>query len=237
MKQLLLKILRSPTLRYSGAFIALQELLKFYPHEDLIRNTLNFVANCKIEGDYLEFGVYRGNHFIATYKLAEKCGLDQMRFFAFDSFEGLPPVSGEDKFAPPQFKEGEFRCDQETFSKILRTNRINMDRVSITAGWFNETLTNSKREELGLKRAAIVWIDCDFYESTVPCLDFITPLVQDGTVIIFDDWFCFRGSPKYGQQRAFREWLEVNPSIRASEFYKYGWHGNSFILHSYDKPL
>lgn len=231
MKELLLKVLRAPRLRYSGGFIALQQLLRFYPFEDTIKHTMDFVANCKIDGDYLEFGVFRGGHFLAAIKLAEKCGLKRMRFFAFDSFEGLPEISGVDGGAPAQFTKGEFTCDESTFRRILRKNSVPMDRVYIEKGWFDDTLTAERREILGLKRAAIVWVDCDFYESTVPCLEFVTPLVQDGTTIIFDDWFCFKGSPKFGQQRAFREWMESNPDITASEFHKYGWTGNSFILH------
>ena len=62
-------------------------------------------------------------------------------------------------------------------------------------------------------------------------MDFITDYIQDGTVLIFDDWFCFRGNPNRGEQRAFREWLKRNPSIKVSEFHKYGAEGNSFIVH------
>jgi hypothetical protein len=83
---------------------------------------------------------------------------------------------------------------------------------------------------LPLRKAALVWIDCDFYESTVPVLEFITDYVQDGTLLIFDDWFCFRGDPERGEQRAFAEWLARNPWIRAGELLRFGWHGSSFIL-------
>ncbi|MCG2718374.1 MAG: methyltransferase, partial [Nanoarchaeota archaeon] len=72
---------------------------------------------------------------------------------------------------------------------------------------------------------------CDLYESTVLVLDFITEYIQDGTIIIFDDWFSFRGNPNRGEQKAFKEWLKKNPSIKTTEFYRFGWHGNSFITH------
>jgi O-methyltransferase len=54
--------------------------------------------------------------------------------------------------------------------------------------------------------------------------------LQTGTVIAFDDWFCFKGDPGKGEQRAFREWLEKNSAFDAIEFHKFGWSGNSFII-------
>ena len=81
-----------------------------------------------------------------------------------------------------------------------------------------------------IKKAALIWVDCDLYESTVPVLNFITDYVQDGTIIVFDDWFSFKGNLNMGEQRAFREWLKKNPSIRATEFHRFA-TGNSFILH------
>lgn len=52
-----------------------------------------------------------------------------------------------------------------------------------------------------------------------------------GTIIMLDDWFCFRGNPNKGEQKAFREWLENNPLITATEFHKYCTESISFIIH------
>ena len=54
--------------------------------------------------------------------------------------------------------------------------------------YFDRSLTPEARACLGLARAAIVMIDCDLYESTVTVLAFLTPLVAQGTIIIFHDW-------------------------------------------------
>jgi len=61
-------------------------------------------------------------------------------------------------------------------------------------------------------------------------MNFVTVYLQDGTVLIFDDWFCFRGNPNKGEQKAFREWLERHHSIKVTQFHKFGWGGNSFIV-------
>lgn len=225
------QMLQRPSFRYSGYFVTAETLFNFLPYEKLAKTVMEFIAYSNLEGDYLEFGVFEGAHLTASYHFAKLNKLDSMRFFAFDSFQGLPEITGLDVSAPPQFKEGEFSCDAESFQRITARNGVARDSLKLIPGWFNETLNEATGRQLALEKAAVVWIDCDFYESTVPVLDFIADYVQDGTVLIFDDWFCFNGNPQYGQQRAFREWLLKNPSITASEYYKYSWSGMSFLLH------
>jgi hypothetical protein len=224
-------LLQRPAIRYSGNFMAMRDIFEYLPYEKTIRTAMEFVYYSNLHGDYLEFGVFQGAHFTSAYHFAQLNGLDFMRFHAFDSFKGLPEISGRDLSAPRQFEKGEFACDAETFKRILARNGVDLGKVTITSGWFNDTLNGDTKRKLQIQKAAIIWIDCDFYESTVPVLDFITDYVQDGTLVIFDDWFCFNGNPAYGEQRAFREWLKKNPFLSASEFHKYGWAGLSFILH------
>jgi hypothetical protein len=190
-------------------------------------------AHYSVEGDYLEFGVYRGSTFALAYRTAERWNkLGAMRFYAFDSFEGLPPSAGVDLqgYRHAEFAAGAFSCSADEFRTNLERQGIDLSRVEIVAGWYDRVLNEETRRRLPLRRAAIVWIDCDLYESTVPVLEFITPYVQDGTLIVFDDWFCFHADPARGEQRAFREWLERHPGFQAVEFLRFGWHGNSFIL-------
>ncbi len=108
------KRLRQLVLNYINPHIP-----QFTPPETLISKAARFVACEMIEGDYLEFGVYRGDSFIAAYKslkkqfqsrIAQKTGgndeavnkntrqriWQNMRFFAFDSFQGLPALTTED---------------------------------------------------------------------------------------------------------------------------------------------
>jgi macrocin-O-methyltransferase TylF-like protien len=56
---------------------------------------LAHVAESKIKGDLLEFGVYRGTSFISAFKQAQEHRLTHMRFFAYDSFAGLPNDEGQ----------------------------------------------------------------------------------------------------------------------------------------------
>ena len=105
-----------------------------------------------------------------------------------------------------------------------------MDKVNLVKGWYDKVLNGDTKKHLSTKKAAFIFIDCDLYESTVPVLNFITEYLQSGTIIAFDDWYCFKGSPEKGEQKAFKEWLQKNPSFKALEFHKFSWSGNSFIM-------
>jgi len=152
-----------------------------------------------------------------------------MYFYAFDSFEGLPEVTGKDKDYS-LYRKGDYACDEGSFRQILAANGVDLDAVTIVPGFYENTLNKETKKNLNIKRAAIVWIDCDIYESTKYVLDFITDYLTMGSFIIFDDWFCFGADPNAGEMRATREWLEKNPQIRLLEYHKFGVSGQSFIV-------
>ena len=221
---------RLARIHYSRRMDCLKHLLEYSPMENMLRNAMHFASRSKMNGDYLEFGVEAGNSFISAYHLAKKAGLSSMRLYAFDSFQGLPRTRGIDREFQ-QFREGDHACTVDYFKKNLSKGGVDLAQVRIIPGWYSDTLNEETKEKLGIESAAVILVDCDLYKSTVPVLDFVTPLLVDGAILIFDDWFLFRGKPDRGEQRAFREWLERNREIEAIQFHKYGWHGNSFIIH------
>lgn len=220
-----------PHVRYSHLFQLVNQGFSYSPRERIIKTAMKYLSYSGLKGDYLEFGVYDGYTFTAAYHFSQTSGLDSMRFYAFDSFKGLPELGGVDCGAQAEFTCGQYSCGLEEFKKNIFNNRVKSSKVKVVPGWFSETLTKETKKKLPINKAALIWVDCDLYESAVPVLDFVTDYVQDGTLIFFDDWFCFRGNPERGEQRAFREWLERTPSITATEFRKFDWSGNSFILH------
>jgi len=195
--------------------------------EKIIRNAMIFASFSSLKGDYLEFGVWKGKSFISAYKFAKLFNLKNMNFYAFDSFKGLPVIYGSER---EKFKEGMFHCSVKTFKENLSRNNIDINKVKIIEGWYNDTLNKTTKKKLGIKEAAIIMIDCDLYASTVPVLDFITDYLVAGTIIIFDEWFAFKGDPNKGEQRAVNEWLKKNPNIKLIEYKKYGCAGISFIV-------
>ena len=67
----------------------------------------------------------------------------------------------------------------------------------MVSGWFENTLNEQTKARLD-SAAIYIYVDCDIYESSVAIFDFITNLTQDGTVIIIDDYFRYKGIPDRG---------------------------------------
>jgi hypothetical protein len=158
----------------------------------------HLVSRIQVRGDYLEFGVFRGETFRNAIRAARQAsrgaagGAFMGRFIAFDSFAGLPKVASMGNGANP-YGAGEFAASRADFERTLGSLLARCP-VEVVAGWFADTLTPATAERLQLRRAAFVNVDCDLYESAVPVLEFVTPLLQTGTIIYFDDWFSYRGA-------------------------------------------
>jgi len=198
--------------------------------DDILSLVMGFANFTGPKGDYLEFGVWKGGSLCSAFYQAKRYkNLQEMRFYAFDSFEGLPSVEGLDAQSK-DFSQGEYACSLEGVKANLKDWGVDTNRFDFIKGWFKDTLNEETRKKLKIKTAAVVYIDSDLYESAQLVLDFITPYISDGTILIFDDWYCFRGHPDRGEQKAFREWLEKNQKWQAISYHQFGWMGNSFII-------
>jgi O-methyltransferase len=206
-------------------------------HQGVLDSALGIQMVNGVEGDYLEFGVFRGDRLLQAYETVTfvtkrvrsakdpylmKCStknLEAMRFIGFDSFEGLPKANAID-IAHGQEEwigQGGFAASLEEVNALMPKKALAEGRIRFVKGWFNETLTDATKRSLDIKAASVVYVDCDYYESAVPCLEFITDLLVDGSIIIFDDWWIFKGRADKGEQRAFYEWKERH-NIKAREF-------------------
>lgn len=203
-----------------------------YENARMIETAFGFIHNNGIKGDYLEFGVFRGRTFAEAWNAARRYGRQKMHFYAFDSFTGLPELSDKDNGGA--FRQGQFSAARAVFENTLRRNRVDLSRVTIVEGLFDQTLTAENRKQLPVEKAAIAWVDCDLYASTVPVLNFLADVLVDGAVLIFDDWYCFNGRPDRGEQRACAEWLSANPHIQLVEYQNFHWAGRSFIVNRLD---
>lgn len=216
------------------------------PHYYVLDAALAIQMVNQVAGDFLEFGVFQGDRLVQAHRTMRMLGefvettpayhkasyqnLLDMRLVGFDSFEGLPRPAEIDVLHGQEawIGEGGFNSSFETVQGRLREEFGDKRGFELVKGWYQDTLTTETKRRLELKAASVVHIDCDFYESSKLALDFVTDLVVDGSIIVFDDWWLFKGHPERGEQRAFREWTEAN-QIRYSEFFKTT--AVSFIIH------
>ena len=142
------------------------------------------MAETKVPGHYLEFGVFTGGtiRYLAGLKR-------QQRFDGFDSFEGLPEAWGG------------FNLPTAAFSRGGKMPRV-PSNVRLHKGWFSETLPPWIASNPG--PIAFAHIDCDLYSSTVDILNALRDRLQVGTVIVFDEYFNY---PNW-ERGEFKAWCE-----------------------------
>jgi hypothetical protein len=152
-----------------------------------------------------------------------------MRFFGFDSFQGLPEPAGVD--VAGEFRKGDYACSRPEVTATLEKRGVDWGRTHLVEGWYDQSLTAKLKCTLAPGQVGVALVDCDLYESTVPVLRFLASLVQDGSILLFDDWNCFDRSDQKGERRAFREFLEANPRFSAERWFNFGRRGQAFVLH------
>jgi hypothetical protein len=191
-----------------------------------------------VPGDIVEFGVFTG---ISLALLARAASFDskgmERGLAGFDSFEGLPS-SGD---AHPRWKPGDCGTNHSWHPLLALgdpvTPQVTLDLFRLCGlptpllhvGTFDRTLADAFPRQHS--RVALAHIDCDLYESTRDVLAALAGVLQDGSVLLFDDWFHYRGHPGKGEARAFGEFLEAHPEWGAVQYRQYGTFCNAFILH------
>ena len=183
------------------------------------------------EGDYVEIGMFEGNSFIGaleSHLISKQPGTPDRVFWGFDSFEGFKYFSARDKH--PFWKQGQLKVNYEVTRKRVEKYFRNRAAWHITRGYVEETVGGKSALEFGIKRIAVAFIDCDLGEPTRVALDFMRPALQEGSIIILDDYFAYRGSLCQGEAGAFRDFREKYPELVFRRMFDYGLGGRAYIL-------
>ncbi|HEY6352085.1 MAG TPA: TylF/MycF/NovP-related O-methyltransferase [Candidatus Angelobacter sp.] len=194
--------------------------------------------NQPINGYYFEFGCHKAR----TMRLAWDTfhSLYDWTYVAFDSFEGLPEMDPADSM--PLWRKGDLKTSEEDFVRTVVKHGMPREKLKIVKGFYRESLTPAVKAELLPQKAAVIYIDCDLYSSTVSALDFSKDFLQKGTVLVFDDWFCFYGDPNKGERRAFQEFRNRNPDlvfedyIQSNEAKAFIFLGKNGTMNGAEKP-
>ena len=195
--------------------------------KQLFGDIADFIEYNEIEGDYFEFGCHSAFGLSIFFKEIKIRKLKQIRFFAFDSFEGFPEINDIDKYHA--MHRGMLKYSYNDFLQVLKVNR--MSEVISFKGFFDDVLTDDLKSRNTMTKAAIIFIDCDLYTSTKEVLKFIRSMLQTGTVIIFDDYWIYRGDKNRGGQKALTEFQQMYPNIQFNEYlYSYSPFSKTFLI-------
>jgi len=188
-------------------------------------------------GFYMEFGVAHGHSMKAAilanrFAKSKQLGVVRLErtFFGVDTFEGFKsdnpldvhPVWNADKFTRPIDEiEQRFRKEDVSvlFLKIDATTLNNLSDVTVLD--FKSSIKGP---------AAILLFDMDLFEPTISALRWVSEFIDEGTFIMFDEFFAFQASLEKGEARAFREFSQSNPHLIFREFATYGSGGKVFVL-------
>jgi len=143
------------------------------------------LSQVKIDGLYLEFGVFSGK----TINQAADLKPDQT-IFGFDSFEGLPET-----WRTGFYKNAFARNDIPT----VREN------VKLIKGWFDDTLPEFCTEHD--ENCAYIHVDCDLYSSSKIVFSELKHKIVPGTIIVFDEYFNYPSWQEH-EYKAFQEFVE-----------------------------
>lgn len=154
-----------------------------------------------LSGDFVEMGCYKGD---TSLMLAEvlACGKPvekpAKKLWIYDSFEGLPQKSDEDKSVLGEnFQAGELVVTKREVKE--RFLRAGLPVPVIKKAWFSELTEADLPSEV-----AFAFLDGDFYESIKDSLKLVGSRMAPGGVIIVHD---YNNSALPGVRRAVDEWL------------------------------
>lgn len=184
----------------------------------IILKLLKSVAH--LPGDVAECGVYQGSTLIPTGLFLYQNKISKT-LFGCDSFEGF----NEDVLAEislggaddPQKKLGGFGdTSYSVLKKKLQRLGLN-EQVQLVKGYFEKSLP-----ELSDRRFSFVHLDCDLYDSYKTCLEFFYPRLEQGGIILFDE---YNDAAWPGCNKAVDEFLaekqEKPVEIEADNYLKY----------------
>ena len=163
------------------------------------------ILRAGVEGDFVEIGVHRGGSAGVLAALVGQLG--DRHLHLFDRWGDLPEPTERDGNRYDEYRKDRIAdklatlrdnpplvATQKLIEGILQFPR---QRLHYYAGWYSDTLAEYSGGPI-----AFASLDCDYYESMKPALEFIDRHAATSATIVADD---YRGWP--GAKAAIDEWL------------------------------
>jgi predicted O-methyltransferase YrrM len=153
-------------------------------------------------GDIIELGTYKGGSAVMIARLLNVIS-SRRTLYACDTFQGLPY---DDKFTAKTKVKGLFSDTSISYVyRKFRRFKVS-ERIKVVQGLFEESLS----KKLNNKMFSLAFIDCDLYDSTRYCLDFLKKRMQPGGIIVIHD---YGDRHNWGCTKAVDDWCEITHSI------------------------
>jgi hypothetical protein len=168
-------------------------------------NAVKYLSHNRIEGDFVECGVWRGGSMMAAMLTLLQLGDTSRHFYLYDTYEGMTPPTDKDVTydqtraadllaITENDKEGHSYWCVAGLNDVQRnifSTGYPKDKIHFIKGRVEDTLPASIP-----KRVALLRLDTDWYESTYHELTHLYPLLCSNGVLIIDDYGFWQGCRK-----------------------------------------
>lgn len=171
----------------------------------ILSEAIKYCKINKLEGDFVECGVWRGGN-ILLYKFLNDHYLLDKTIFGYDTFEGMTEpekididYKGQDALQRLNDSiRDENRINIHCYSSIEMVNKNilkykNLENINLIKGPVEKTLLEEKNLP---KKISILRLDTDWYRSTKVELEILYPRLVSGGVLIIDDYGHWQGAQK-----------------------------------------
>lgn len=166
----------------------------------ILNNLCKTIEN-NIDGDIVELGCNVGTTSLFIRQILDQ--LDSKKIFhVYDSFEGLPEKTKEDKnITQRQFKEGSCKTSLEVFKSNFE--KYGLKEPQINVGWFKKI-----DDSLYPQNISFAFFDGDFYTSIIDSFEKVYHKLSPGAALLIHDygWEVLPGT-----QKACDEFLKDKP--------------------------
>lgn len=200
--------------------------------KEFFRRAWHYMAFNGIEGDYSEFGCHGGFTFRMSWHATQLVGV-KAHLWGFDSFAGLPS-GADDRDTLIRWVPGTMATPVEQFHELCRRAGMNRNGYDVVEGFYAQTLA-AKSAGPRPEAIAMAYVDYDLYSSTTEVLGFLESRLRPGSIIGFDDYFCYSSEGPSGERQAAADHFERNQSQwQLVPYVQFGWAGMSFVVERRD---
>jgi hypothetical protein len=147
-----------------------------------------------VKGSIVECGVFRGFGLMAWAKLSAMLEPENLtrRIYGFDTFEGFPSVTEQDRSAFTDAKPGDLCSNSyDELTELIREydrDRFlgHIPKVELIRGDITRTLREFTASHPHLL-VSLLYLDADMYEPTKVALETFLPRMPKGGVLAFDE--------------------------------------------------
>ena len=176
-------------------------------------NSVEYLIESGIEGDFVECGVWRGGSMAVAAKTLKQIGGSDRTIWMYDTYDGMSEPTDQDVDYQGQTADKlmaeQDRADgmsvwccsslEQVKTTMMETD-YPVDQIHFVQGKVEDTLPRCVPD-----RTALLRLDTDWYESTKCELEFLFPKLVPGGVLIIDDYGHWEGC-----RRAVDEYFEQN---------------------------